>query len=372
MTADVETVVVGAGAVGLAIADALARRGREVVVLERHGRIGAEVSSRNSEVVHAGIYYSEDSLRAWLCVAGKELLYRFCEETGVVARRLGKLLVATDEAEVPRLEALAALAKRNGVGDLVWLTAREARALEPSLHCAAAVLSPSTGVVDSHGLLAALEGRLAAYGGQVICNTAVSRIRTAASGGFVVEGESAGTAATLSCRDLVVAAGLGGAGLTAPLHATGAYAPPRTYPAKGHYFALSGACPFGRLVYPMPNGAWLGVHLTLDVAGRAKFGPDIEWTDAIDYAFEDEEGWRRARFEREIRRYWPGLPDGALQPGYTGIRPKIYRQGEPAADFAIHGSLTHGVPGLVALYGVESPGLTACLAIGEYVAEMMA
>lgn len=372
MTADVESLVIGAGVVGLACARALADRGHEVMVLERNDRIGAEISSRNSEVIHAGLYYPPGSLRAQLCVRGKAMLYDFCAENGVDARRCGKLLVASSDAELPRLDAIAETAARNGVGDVVRLPAAEARALEPDLACVAALLSPSTGVVDSHGLMAALEGHLTTRGGSVVLATAVSAISRAPDGDFVVMTESGGVTTPLRTRHLVIAAGLGATAVARTLFPNGPYLPPATYPAKGHYFSLTGRAPFRHLVYPMPDGAWLGVHLTLDVAGQAKFGPDLAWTDRVDYAFEDADGTREALFLREIRRYWPGLPDGALQPGYTGIRPKLYRAGEPATDFAIHGAATHGVDRLVALYGIESPGLTSSLAIGEMVAGMLA
>jgi L-2-hydroxyglutarate oxidase LhgO len=370
MTADVETVVIGAGVVGLAVARALAERGQEVVVLERHGRIGAEISSRNSEVIHAGLYYPTGSLRARLCVAGKERLYAFAAENGVAARRCGKLLVATSEAELGKLDAIARTADANGVHDLVRLSAAETRALEPEVRCVAALLSPSTGVLDSHGLMTALEGHLTSRGGSVVLETRVDDIGRDAAGSFVLETTSGGETARFTAHRLVIAAGLGASRLAAALWPDGvAYRPPATHPAKGHYFSLSGRAPFRHLVYPMPDGAWLGVHLTLDIAGQAKFGPDLEWTGGrIDYGFEDADGARAVRFYEEVRRYWPGLPDGALQQGYTGIRPKLYRAGEPAADFAIHGPETHGLPRIVALYGIESPGLTSALAIGDEVA----
>ncbi len=372
MSADVECLVVGAGVVGLACARSLADRGHEVMVLERNDRIGVEISSRNSEVIHAGLYYPKGSLRARLCVSGKAMLYAFCDENGVAARRCGKLLVATSEAELPRLDAIAQTAAQNGVGDLVRLGATDVHALEPEVACVAALLSPSTGVVDSHGLMAALEGHLTSRGGSVVLSTTVTAIARKADGDFVVETLSGGVATPIFARNLVIAAGLGGTDVARTLfRGGGTYTPPATYTAKGHYFSLSGRAPFRHLVYPMPDGAWLGVHLTLDVAGQAKFGPDIAWTDDIDYEFEDQDGARAARFYREIRRYWPALPDGALHPGYTGIRPKIYRAGEPAADFAIHGPQTHGMERLIALYGIESPGLTSSLAIGEMVAGML-
>ena len=370
MTADVETIVVGAGVVGLAIARALARDGRQVLVLERHDRVGAETSSRSSEVIHAGLYYPPGSLRAKMCVAGKHMLYHFAEEAGVAVRRCGKLLVATSEAELPRLAAIAATAARNGVDDLVELTGAEARALEPELACVAALLSPSTGVVDSHGLMTALEGEIAACGGAVVLNTAVTGLSRTPEGTFALETEGA-ERGRITCARLVLAAGLGATALARLFAWPALYAPPETYPAKGHYFALSGRAPFRHLVYPMPDGAWLGVHLTLDVAGRARFGPDLEWTDRVSYDFEDADGARERRFAAEIRRYWPGLPDGALHPDTTGIRPKLYRAGEPVADFQVHGPEAHGVPGLVALYGIESPGLTSSLAVGQIVAGML-
>ncbi len=370
MATDVETVVVGAGVVGLAIARALARQGHEVLVLERHERIGTETSARNSEVIHAGLYYPPGSLRAKLCVAGKALLYDFCAETGVAHARCGKLLVATQDVEIAKLEAIAANAAKNGVDDLRRLSAAEARALEPEVACVAAYLSPSTGVIDSHALMLALEGHLTAQGGTVVLNTTVTGLTAQEDAGFRIETLSAGERSALTAKNLVLAAGFGGTELGRMLTYRQDYRVPRTHPAKGHYFALSGRAPFKHLVYPMPQGAWLGVHLTLDVTGRAKFGPDIEWKDEVTYDFEDPEGERRITFEHEIRRYWPGLPAGALQPDYVGVRPKIYRQGEPAADFAIHGAREHGLARLVALYGIESPGLTSSLAIGDYVATL--
>jgi len=343
-----------------------------VLVLERHDRIGSETSSRNSEVIHAGIYYPPGSLRAKLCVAGKALLYDFCKENGVAHNRCGKLLVATQDVEIARLEQIAATAAANGVADLRRLSADEARALEPEVVCVAAYLSPSTGVIDSHALMLALEGHLTAKGGQVVLNANVTGLAAREGDGFQIDIDSGGETSRLTAKTLVLAAGFGGTDLGRMLAYPRDYRVPRTHPAKGHYFSLTGRAPFRHLVYPMPQGAWLGVHLTLDVAGRAKFGPDIEWTDEVSYDFEDPEGERLITFEHEIRRYWPGLPNGALQPDYVGVRPKIYRQGEPAADFAIHGAAEHGIPRLVALYGIESPGLTSSLAIGDHVAALLA
>lgn len=370
-TTDIETIVIGAGAVGLAIAARLSAAGQEVLVLERHAGIGMETSSRNSEVIHAGIYYPPGSLRARLCVAGKEMLYRYAAEHGVGASRCGKLLVATQESEIARLAAIEETAAKNGVADLVRLDAAAARALEPEVACVAGLLSPSTGIIDSHGLMLALEGELTARGGQVVLASAVDGIAFG-EGWFRlnVTSEGASESFAITCRNLVIAAGLGATQLGRMIPYSRDYTVPGLYPAKGHYFALGCRAPFRHLVYPMPSGAWLGVHLTLDLGGKAKFGPDIEWCETIDYAFDDPDGARRARFEQEIRRYWPGLPDGALHPDYTGIRPKIYPEGAPAADFAIHGVREHGIGNLVALYGIESPGLTSSLAIGEYVASL--
>lgn len=367
MTPDVETVVIGAGVVGLAIARALAAAGQEVMVLERQAGIGREISSRSSEVVHAGLYYPRGSLKARLCVRGKALLQAFARENEVPFVRTGKLVVATRADETARLDALVRTARDNGVDDVTRLGRDEARALEPELACVAAVLSPSTAVVDSHALMQALEGHVRSASGSVILNTEVAGLAVHAEG-FAIETVSAGEHATLTARNLVVAAGLGASKLGALLGGRAGYAVPRTYPARGHYYALAGRAPFSHLVYPLPSAAWLGIHLTLDVTGAARFGPDLEWQDEPSTLFEDADGARRRRFEQEIRRYWPGLPADHLVPGYVGVRPKIYREGTPAPDFAIHTAREHGIPRLVTLYGIESPGLTSSLAIGEYVA----
>ncbi len=371
MTADLETVVIGGGVVGLAIAHALTVAGHEVWILERRDRIGSETSSRNSEVIHAGLYYPPGSLRARLCVQGKALLYGFCADNGVAFRRCGKLLVATRDDEMAKLHEIAATAARNGVDDVIMLDAAGIRAREPELEAVSGLLSPSTGVVDSHGLMAALEGHVTSRGGQIVLDTAVSSVRRRPDGSLTLSTERTGETSTISARNVVNAAGLGACALAEHVDIAKSYRPPTLYPAKGHYFSLARRSPFRHHVYPMPQGAWLGVHLTLDVAGQSKFGPDLEWTDQISYDFEDAGGARAAMFYREIRRYWPGLPDGALQQGYVGIRPKIYAEGKPAADFAIHGPTEHGLDRYIALYGIESPGLTASLAIGEYVAGML-
>jgi len=367
MTADVETIVVGAGVVGLAVARALAEAGHGVLVLEQHALIGSETSSRNSEVIHAGIYYPPGSLRATLCVRGKELLYRFCAENSVPHARCGKLLVATHEHQLPKLAAIRETAAKNGVTDLEPIGGNAARALEPELSCIAALISPSTGVVDSHGLMLALEGNIEAHGGSVVLRCPVERIERTPQGGFrlVTGGEGRGV---ITCENLVLSAGLHASALAGTLTYGESYRPPATYYAKGQYYALSGPSPFKRHIYPLPDGAWLGLHATVDIGGRCKFGPDIEWIAGLDYSFVPE---KLDRFLDFIRSYYPGLDATRLHPDYTGIRPKLHREGEPVPDFAIHGADRHGQAGLVSLYGIESPGLTASLAIGEMVAGML-
>jgi len=367
MSADVETIVVGAGVVGLAVARALAMAGHEAMVLEQHELIGSETSSRNSEVIHAGIYYPPGSLRATLCVRGKELLYAFCAENSVAHARCGKLLVATHESQLPKLAAIKATAEKNGVTDLEPLGANAARALEPEVACVAALLSPSTGIIDSHGFMLALEGHVEANGGSVVLRCPVERIERTADGLFrlTTGGESPGA---ITARNLVNSAGLHASKLAGTLAHADGYAPPETYYAKGQYYALSGRSPFQRHIYPLPDGGWLGLHATVDIGGRCKFGPDIEWTPDIDYSFQPE---KLEKFLDFVRSYYPGLEVERLHADYTGVRPKLYREGEPVPDFAIHGPDRHGLDGLVALYGIESPGLTAALAIGEVAAGML-
>lgn len=371
MRPDVETVVVGAGVVGLAAARALVAAGHEVLVLERHGGIGQETSSRSSEVIHAGLYYPRGSLKARFCVEGRKLLYAFARENGVPHVRYGKLVVATREDEISRLDELQRTAHANGVTDAVRLDAAEVRAREPELSAVAALYSPSTGVIDSHALMVALEGHIRTGAGNLVLATHVTGLAMRDDGAFEITTESGdgNERAVLSARNLVLAGGLGATKLGNMLGGKSGYRPPQTYPARGHYYALDGRAPFRHLVYPMPHEAWLGLHLTLDVAGHAKFGPDLEWQEEPGYLFDEQEGARRARFVEEIRRYWPGLPEERLSPAYVGVRPKIYAQGEPAPDFAIHTERDHGLARLVALYGIESPGLTSALAIGAHVAE---
>ncbi|GGH61743.1 hypothetical protein GCM10010975_25750 [Comamonas phosphati] len=361
----VDCVVVGAGVVGLAVARALALAGREVMVLEAEGAIGTGTSSRNSEVIHAGIYYPQGSLKAKLCVRGKELLYPYCEMRGVDHRRCGKLIVATSAQQVQQLQGIRAKAQANGVEDLQWLQAAEARALEPALQCEAALLSPSTGVVDSHGLMLSLQGDIENAGGMVVLHAPVHAAEVRADGISLTLAD--GT--QLQTRTVVNAAGLSAPALARRFEGFPRQHVPEAFFAKGNYFALAGKAPFRHLIYPVPEAAGLGVHLTLDLGGQAKFGPDVQWVGSAEDLLVD--GRRADAFYAEIRRYWPQLKDGSLVSGYAGIRPKISAPGEAAADFWIQGPGQHGVPGVVQLFGIESPGLTSSLAIGEHVAALL-
>ncbi len=365
----IECLVIGAGVVGLAIARALAQAGHEVLIAESEALYGSGVSSRNSEVIHAGLYYSAGSLKARLCVSGKALLYAYCQARGVPHRRCGKLLVATSERDVPKLHALHASAAANGVTDLTWLSAGEARAMEPALHCVAALWSPSSGIVDSHALMTALLGDAEAAGAALGLVSPVRDAQRDGDGWVVRLGDDAES--SLRTRWLVNAAGLAAQALALKMQGFPPARVPALRLAKGHYFALQGRVPFSRLIYPMPADrglASLGVHLTLDLGGQAKFGPDVQWLPEGAPPEYDVDAARADAFYAEIRRYWPALPDGALVPAYAGIRPKLSSPGEPAADFHIAGPAEHGVPGVVQLFGIESPGLTAALAIGEHVA----
>lgn len=360
----IDCVVVGAGVIGLAVSRALALAGREVLVLERAAAIGTETSSRNSEVIHAGLYYTPGSLKARWCVEGRERLYAFCADRGIAARAIGKLLVATSEAQIAKLGAIMENAQRNGVGDLRWLTIDEARALEPEVHCVAAIFSPSSGIVDSHGFMLALQGDLEDAGGVIAFNTAVSGGRAEGDGITIETSEL-----KLKARLVVDSAGLYAPALARAIEGMPARLIPAPRFAKGNYFALTGArAPFKHLIYPMPEEAGLGIHATLDLGGGVRFGPDVEWVDRVDY---DVDPNRAAHFEEAIRRYWPGLPRGALAPSYSGIRPKIVDPGQPAADFMISGPPDHGIPGLWHLFGIESPGLTASLALAADLSQRM-
>jgi L-2-hydroxyglutarate oxidase LhgO len=358
----VDCIVVGAGVIGLAVARGLALAGREVIVLEAEHAIGTHTSSRNSEVIHGGIYYPSGSLKAALCVSGRAALYRYCEERGVPHRRCGKLIIAASESQRPDLERLRAQAQRNGVHDLQWLSAAEIRDLEPEVRGAGALLSPSTGIIDSHAYMLALQADAQARGTIVVLRSPVQAGRALEDGiELEVGGESP---MTLLAGCVVNSAGLGAQKLAGRIRGVPVHSIPPSHFAKGSYFTLAGRSPFKRLVYPLPEAAGLGVHVTLDMAGRARFGPDVEWVNAIDYGVDPR---RAAAFYAAIRSYWPGLADGALMPAYAGIRPKLHAPREPACDFLIQGPADHGVAGLVNLYGIESPGLTASLAIAEHV-----
>ncbi len=365
MSEHIDCIVIGAGVVGLAIARKLAMAGREVIVLEHADDIGTGTSSRNSEVIHAGIYYATDSLKARCCVAGKHALYEFCETHGVAHKRLGKLLVATAEDEMPALEAAKEKAAANGVGDLSWVGADELREMEPNLKAVGALLSPSTGIVDSHALMLAYQGDLEDHGGMIALLSPVLAGRVE-NGTITIETGGDG-AMRLSCSTLINAAGLGAQDIAKTVDGIPEDTIPPLYFAKGTYFTLAGKSPFAHLIYPVPVPGGLGTHSTLDLGGQTKFGPDVAWVDAPDY---DIDPARAVLFYAAIRRYWPDLPDGALQPGYIGIRPKLTGPDEAkyAADFVIQGPAEHGVAGLVNLYGIESPGLTASLAIADEVA----
>ncbi|RZL63779.1 MAG: NAD(P)/FAD-dependent oxidoreductase [Variovorax sp.] len=363
---EIDCVVIGAGVVGLAVARALALQGREVLVLESENAFGTGTSSRNSEVIHAGIYYPAGSLKARLCVEGKALLYDYVQARGVPFRRCGKLIVATSKDQVGDLAAIVGRAAANGVDDLRLLTGAEAMAMEPALRCLAALHSPSTGIVDSHALMLSLLGDLENAGGMLALKSAVTGAECGADA-IVVTTED-GT--RLRCRSVVNAAGLGAPALANRFEGLACSNIPVPYFAKGSYFTLSGRAPFTRLIYPVPEPGGLGVHLTLDLGAQPKFGPDVEWVGSADDLAVDPT--RGEGFYGEVRKYWPALPDGALVPGYAGIRPKISGPGASAADFMIDGPAAHGVPGLVNLFGIESPGLTSSLAIARYVAGLLA
>ncbi len=368
----VDAVVIGAGVVGLAVARALALQGQEVVVLERSDAIGTGTSSRNSEVIHAGIYYPTGSLKARLCVRGRRLLYAYCASHGVEHRRCGKLLVASSEAQRVGLARIQVQAARNGVTDLQLLDAPQARTLEPQLDAVAGLLSPSTGIIDSHGLMLALHADIEAHGGVLALRSPVLSIDSRAAVHVLQVGGEAPM--ELGARRVVNAAGLWAPGLAAGIQGLAAELVPQARYAKGNYFSLSARAPFSHLIYPVPEEAGLGVHLTLDLAGQARFGPDVEWItpaapEQIDYRVDPS---RAAAFEVAVRRYWPGLPDGALQPAYSGVRPKLESHGEGVQDFVLQGPAEHAVAGLMNLYGIESPGLTASLAIADEVLNRLA
>lgn len=363
----VDCVVVGAGVVGLAVARALALRGREVVVLEATSAIGTGTSSRNSEVIHAGLYYPPGSLKARTCVRGKAMLYEYCATRGIAHRRCGKLIVATEATQEGALAALQARGQACGVDDLQWMSAAQAAKLEPALRCTAAVHSPSTGLIDSHSLMLALQGEAEDHGAMLALHSPLRAAR-ATGDGFELDVGGA-EPMSLHARCVINSGGLHAVALAARFEGLAAKHLPTSFWARGHYFALPGRPAFSRLIYPMPNEAGLGVHVTLDLGGQMRFGPDVQWiaTSALGDEDYQVDAQRAEPFAEAIRAYWPGLPDAALQPAYAGIRPKICGPGEPAADFLIQGPAIHGLHGLVNLFGIESPGLTACLAIAEAV-----
>ena len=362
MAEQVDCIIVGAGVIGLAVARALAQAGRAVIVLEATDAIGTGISSRNSEVIHAGIYYPRDSLKARLCVAGREMLYRYCAERHIPHRQCGKLIVASAPAQIAALEQLAAAGKANGVAALHWLSGPEVQAREPALRAVAALASPLTGIIDSHAFMLSLQADIEAAGGQLVFRTPVTAMALTPKGITVETGGDAPYA--LRPEIVVNAAGLDAIALAHRMQGLPPEWVPRGWLAKGNYFSLSGKAPFSQLIYPVPEPGGLGIHLTLDLAGQARFGPDVEWVAKPDYRVDPA---RRNRFATAIRSYWPDLPEDALVPAQAGIRPKISGPDMPAADFRIDGPAAHGVPGLFNLFGIESPGLTSALALAAFV-----
>lgn len=362
----IDCVVIGAGVVGLACAKSLAEAGREVIVLEREAAFGTGISSRNSEVIHAGLYYPTGSLKARLCVAGRDALYAYCAERGVAHARCGKLVVAPRAEQADRLAQIRSKAAANGVRDLEWLDRRQVAALEPALDAHAALLSPSTGIVDSHGLMLALLGDAERHGAILALGSPVEDGHADSDGVVLHVGGEQEMA--LRARWVINAAGLDAVALGQRIAGPHAAHLPHAWFARGVYFTLSGKAPFSHLIYPLPEPGGLGVHLTLDLGGQAKFGPDVEWIERPDYHVDPA---RAEAFYTAVRSWWPQLEDGRLSPGYAGVRPKIVGPGMPDADFRIDGPDQHGTPGLIHLLGIESPGLTASLAIGEAVARMV-
>jgi len=367
MSLQVQAVVIGAGAVGLACARALARAGKEVIILERNIDFGLETSARNSEVIHAGIYYPPGSLKAKMCVQGRQRLYAFCQSHGVEHSRCGKLIVATSERQLSELKNIRARALANGVDDLELLTASQAVALEPSLHALAALLSPSTGIINGRAYMLALLGDAEHHGASLALNSRVQSLQSTAAG-VQLSVLCDGVEETLLADLVVNAAGHQAIALANTCDAVAAEKIPQAYLAKGNYFSLAGRSPFSRLIYPVPEPGGLGVHLTLDLGLQARFGPDVEWVQTEDYSVNPQ---RAEVFYAAIRKYWPDLKDDALQPAYAGIRPKTVPQGSPDADFQVQGPDEHGVAGLVNFYGIESPGLTSSLALADVLCERL-
>ncbi len=363
----IDCVVIGAGAVGLAIAREMAMAGREVIILEAEDAFGTHTSARNSEVMHAGIYYSTGSLKARFCVAGRKLLYQYCAERGINHKRIGKVVVACDESQLAGLHKYKKQAELNGVDDLRLLSREEVNALEPEVIAVAGFLSPSTGVIDSHGLMLSYLGDAENNGATLVLNSPVTGGHISDDG--IVLDIGGAEPMQLACNTVINAAGHSAPAVARLIKGIPAETIPNSYYAIGHYYTLTGKAPFNRLVYPVARQDWLGVHVTVDLGGRCKFGPDFSWRDSLDYRFDES---REALFYEAIRRYFPGLKDGTLQPGYTGMRPRITGEGQEAVDFVIHGRRDHGVPNLVNLFGIESPGLTSSMAIAAYVHELLA
>ena len=370
MTDTLDCAVIGAGVVGLAIARTLARQGREVIVLESQDAIGTVTSARNSEVIHAGLYYPEGSLKGRLCVRGKGLLYDYLDHHGIEHHRCGKLVVATTEAEIDILQGVVKKAAANGCRELDWLDGAEAQALEPHLQCLKALSSPTTGILDSHAYMLSLQGEIEAHGGWVALNSPVLSGEVRGDGILLNVGgtEPHSKQTQVMCKTVINSAGLDAQAVMGTITGFPPTHIPKRYLCKGTYFSLSGKAPFERLIYPVPGAASLGCHYTRDLGGQGRFGPDAEWVDEIDYAVDPA---RSDSFYDQIKRYWPDLPDGALSPAYSGMRPKLQAPGETAHDFKIEGPDVHGIKGLVNLFGIESPGLTASLAIGEHVAGLL-
>ena len=367
MSEQVDCAVIGAGVVGLAIARSMALAGREVVILEAEEAFGTHTSARNSEVIHAGIYYASGSMKARLCVPGRKALYHYCAEHDVKHRNIGKVVVACEAAQVPAMHKYIEQARANGVDDLRLLSGNELAELEPNVRATAGFFSPSTGVIDSHGLMLAYLGDAEAYGASLaLASPVVSGTVTADGIDLNVGGAEA---MSIRCRTVINTAGLKAPAVASSINGVPAQTIPPTYYAIGHYYTLTGKSPFNHLVYPVTRADWLGVHVTIDLGGQVKFGPDFNWIDGIDYRFDES---REPAFYEAIRRYYPALADATLQPGYTGIRPRTTGPGELAQDFTFSGPRDHGIPGLVNLYGIESPGLTSSLAIADHVANLLA